>query len=200
MAGVAGSLGTAGGASTAGGAGGSGATGVVAEGCGLLCSHADECDEDSEAECLVRCGVLGSNEDCESEYTGFADCLETAQFSCSEDGLVSVVGCEGTAAAVVACLAGIEPDPELTGPCEDYCEAAVAAECENTEGQQSCVNGCTLFGATDFSCSSQWNEVLTCADGATFECNANGEAVPVGCGSQGLAFGACVVFGVGADP
>jgi hypothetical protein len=41
--------------------------------------------------------------------------------------------------------------------------------------------------------------VLTCADGAEFECNANGDAVPIGCGLQVLAFGACVIFGVDAE-
>ncbi|MBN1611109.1 MAG: hypothetical protein JW940_31040 [Polyangiaceae bacterium] len=183
----------------AGGVAGSGSGDAVAVGCGKLCSHADDCPNDTEAECLVRCGVLGSKDECNDEYAAFADCLETAEFGCNADGQVSVVGCEGTAAAAVGCIAGIEPDLELAGPCEDYCDGAVAAQCEKTESKASCVNGCTLFGAKDFPCSSQWNNVLTCSDGATFECNDNGNAVPSGCNVQVLAFGACVVFGVGAS-
>jgi hypothetical protein len=181
------------------GAGGSGGHAAVAVGCGQLCAHADKCPNDSEAQCLVRCGILGSNDECNTEYAAFADCLQTAEFDCNTDGQVSVVGCEGTAAAAVGCIAGIHPDPTLASPCEEYCDAAVAAQCEKTESKASCVNGCTLFGANDFPCSTQWNNVLTCADGATFECNDNGDAVPTGCDIEVLAFGACVVFGVGAS-
>jgi hypothetical protein len=166
---------------------------AVAVGCGLLCAHADDCPNDSEANCLVRCGALGSNEDCASEYTSYADCLQTAEFGCNTDGLVSVVGCEGPGAAAAACILGIEPNEELVEPCEEYCTQVVAAGCENTEGQASCVNGCTLFGATDFPCASDWKQVLTCSEGATFECDSNGNAVPVGCELDIVSFGLCVL-------
>ena len=163
-----------------------------------MCSHADDCPNDTEAKCLVRCGVLGSKEECDTEYAAFAECLETAEFGCNADGQVSVTGCEGTAAAAVGCIAGIEPDPALVTPCEDYCETAVQAQCEKTE-EVSCVNGCTLFGAQDFACSDQWKDVLACADGATFECDNNGDAIPSGCDTEVLAFSVCVLFGVGAS-
>jgi hypothetical protein len=185
--------------SAGGAAGAAGSGDAVAVGCGQLCSHADDCPDDTEAECLVRCGVLGSKEECDPEYAAFADCLETAEFGCNADGQVSVSGCEGTAAAAVGCIAGIDPDPTLVTPCEEYCEAAVQAQCEKTESQASCVNGCTLFGAQDFPCSNQWEAVLTCSDGKTFECNNNGDAIPSGCAVQVLAFGACVYLGVGAS-
>ena len=92
------------------------------------------------------------------------------------------------------CIVGIEPDPELVEPCEDYCDKAAAADCENAENLADCVSGCTLFGATDFPCSQSWNPVLTCSEGATFECDNNGKAVPTGCGVQLLLFGACVLL------
>jgi len=188
---------TNGGASATGGTNPSGGSistdDAVAEGCGLLCSHADDCPDDSEADCLVRCGILGSNEDCADEYTSYANCLATAEFDCNSDGLVSVTGCDGTGATAMACILGIEPNPDLVEPCEDYCTEVVAADCENTEGQTSCVSGCTLFGSTDFPCAEEWDQVLDCADGATFDCDANGNAVPLGCELDIVAFGLCVL-------
>lgn len=188
-----------GGDSAASGGGGTGqadgGTGGELTGCDLLCSHADDCASDSEAACMNRCEALASNPDeCQERYDAFSDCMQTAEFSCNDEDLVSVVGCEGPAAAALACTAGIDPDPGLVDPCEDYCTEAAAADCENSEGVSSCVSWCTIFGAGAFPCAEEWNTVLTCSEDATFECDANGNVAVRGCELQVLGFAACVLL------
>ena len=184
---------------SSGGSGGGeqadGGSGGELTGCALLCSQADACAADSEAACLSRCGALASNpSECQPRYEAFSECMQTAEFGCNDEGLVSVVGCEGTAAAALACTAGIEPDSDLVEPCEDYCTEANAADCENSEGVASCVSWCTIFGAGAFPCAEEWNTVLRCSEGAAFECDANGNVVPRGCELQVIGFAACVLL------
>jgi hypothetical protein len=71
------------------------------------------------------------------------------------------------------------PDPAVREGCLGWCEGAVQAACNDTT-VEDCVFWCRAV-ADSPDCNSQYGELFDCAEGATFTCNDDGDAVPQGC-------------------
>ncbi|MEN9580957.1 MAG: hypothetical protein RJA70_3966 [Pseudomonadota bacterium] len=88
--------------------------------------------------------------------------------------------------------AGVTPPAEFD--CQTICETAAAQKCKNESSLKECVKECSE-GLALFSqiCNKEFMAVMTCAQGAKWECDADGEAAPAGdaCAEEAEALNAC---------
>jgi len=188
--------------STTASMGGSGGTDPVpppelVEGCQAACDAevAAGCAAGpSTSSCADGCNLTTRVPACAERLGTFFDCVaEDDTTSCSNEDEVVFDACVIEQIDAYACVLQEAPDPDLAEPCENYCSAVVDAMCENDEGDLAgCVLWCQSLGTTYPSCRSPWQTLLECGETAEFECNANGEAEPLGCTVEALTFLVCI--------
>lgn len=185
--------------------GGSGGTNPVpppelVEGCAATCDAevaADCASGPTRTSCADGCNLLTRVPACAEQLGSFFDCVaEDDTTSCSNEDEVVFNACVSEQLAAYACVLQEAPDPDLEAPCESYCAGSVDAMCENDDGDLAgCVLWCQSIGTTFPSCQTRWQTLLECSETDGFECDANGEASPVGCGAEGVSFLACICDG-----
>ncbi len=102
------------------------------------------------------------------------------------------LGAGGGTAANGGAMSVTPPDPTVKEHCDEWCDGVVAADCSGGDTKDDCVIGCrAVSGAA--ACNAPYAELFTCAEGASFSCNNEGNAVPEGCEVEyGLA-GLCLL-------
>jgi len=144
--------------------------------------------------CADGCNLMTRVPACAERLGTFFDCVaDDDTTSCSGEDEVVFDACVIEQIDAYACVLQEAPDPELAEPCEYYCSAVVDAACENDEGDLAgCVLWCQSLGTTYPSCQSPWQTLLECGETAELECDANGEAGPLGCTVEALSFLVCI--------
>lgn len=97
----------------------------------------------------------------------------------------------GSAALAGAPSTPFTPDPAVRQGCPGWCEGVVAAACD-AETQEDCEFWCRAV-ANSPACNALYGELFECAEGATFSCNDDGDAVPQGCEVEYIQAGVCVL-------
>lgn len=191
--------GPSGGMSSGGTVSGGGAAAVPPElldRCAALCATNAEsgcANAPGQRECAQQCRVSLQKAECHDDFDLFFACAERVEVECDAEGDVTLPGCDNELALAGVCLLANVPAPELREPCEEYCANAAPAQCPNTETDLACVLGCQVSGSLYPSCSQPWSAFLSCAEGATFYCDDDGNALPEGCEAEYLLFAACIV-------
>ncbi|HWO13218.1 MAG TPA: hypothetical protein VNN80_27145 [Polyangiaceae bacterium] len=171
------------------------------EGCEHLCSveTGSGCSSAPSADdCAGSCVVITRVEACNDVVREFFECVnEDDSTSCSDDGDVQFDGCVSEQLEAYACILREAPDDDLEEPCETYCGAQAAAECEMSEDVSGCVLGCTAIPTILPTCEESWRTLLDCTEGSEFTCDNDGEPTVSGCGAEYLTFLACAYPEVG---
>jgi hypothetical protein len=82
-------------------------------------------------------------------------------------------------------------DPTVREGCPAWCDGVIEAGCDG-DTLEDCLFGCRAI-VNSPACNSNYAELFECAEGATFECNADGDAVPQGCEVEYARVGLCVL-------
>jgi hypothetical protein len=82
-------------------------------------------------------------------------------------------------------------DPMVREGCDGWCEGVTDAAC-NDDTLADCLLGCRAI-ANSPVCNAKYGELFDCAQGATFSCNDDGDAVPEGCEVEYLDTGLCLL-------
>lgn len=105
----------------------------------------------------------------------------------SGQGGTSAGGRGGTAGAAGGPLM---PDPTVREGCDEWCAGVTEAACDETT-LDDCMFGCRAIVGSP-ACNGRYGDLFECAEGATFSCNADGDAVPQGCEIEYAQVGLCV--------
>ncbi len=82
-------------------------------------------------------------------------------------------------------------DPAVREGCPAWCDGVIEAAC-SADTLEDCLFGCRAVVGSP-ACNSRYADLFECADGATFACNADGDAVPQGCELDYVQAGLCVL-------
>jgi hypothetical protein len=82
-------------------------------------------------------------------------------------------------------------DPGVRESCPAWCDGVIEAAC-GEDTLNDCLFWCRAV-ANSPACNARFAELFDCAEGATFECNADGDAVPQGCELDHVQAGLCVL-------
>jgi hypothetical protein len=200
IGGIIGSMGPDGGAGSTYADAGSTAmpsTPQVVGGCNQLCEKqvAAGCSAGGTLNsCIVGCQVILNNPNCASAAQTLFSCLANATASCDASGNVVFDRCQIEQLTADTCFLQNANDPTLADPCATYCASVTAAKCPNdTPG---CQGGCQILGNLVAGCDAAWKSYVTCANGSTLTCGADGKAGAQACASQALRFYSCVTGGL----
>lgn len=193
--------GTAAGGRAAGGNPGGGAGGAMVipdllYRCDELCSNiqAANCPgAETLPQCALSCRLLVQQPSCAGSANKLLDCTESKTISCDPNGQPTADGCEAAFLETAACLLTELDDPTLDGPCRDYCERAESAGCGTSS---DCRRGCKRGGWVP-TCTDRWKNYLTCSEGQTFVCSADGSPLAQSCAPQFVTFLGCALLAVG---
>lgn len=169
----------------------------VVDGCNQLCEKqvAAGCSGGGTLDsCIVGCRVILANPSCASAAQTLFACLPNATASCDASGNVVFDRCQVEQLTADTCFLQNANDTTLANPCATYCAAVTAAKCPNdTPG---CQGGCQVVGNLVAGCDAPWKDYVTCANGSTLTCGADGKAGAQACASEALRFYACVAGGL----
>ena len=84
------------------------------------------------------------------------------------------------------------PDPTVKEGCAGWCASLVAASCSKPTTLSDCVFGCRAT-SNSAPCNARYKQLFECAQGATFTCNKDGDAVPQGCEAQYTLTALCLL-------
>jgi hypothetical protein len=76
--------------------------------------------------------------------------------------------------------------------CTAWCASVVAANCSKKTTEPDCVFGCRAI-AGSATCNERYKQLFACAQGATFACSKEGDAVPQGCEAKYAQAALCVL-------
>ncbi|MFH1434868.1 MAG: hypothetical protein ABIJ56_04035 [Pseudomonadota bacterium] len=158
-----------------------------------VCEH--NCEAIMEADCSSGPETLeGCIEVCESAASG--QCAELwgdadycagpdPTFTCSDEGMPMVEGCEEDLDALNECV-------HFSNLCEINCEELIDADCSSgPDTIDECLVGC--YGTATGECFEWWWEVVECAgDTPTYYCTEGGMPRVEGCDDEHDALDACL--------
>jgi len=173
------------------------------EACTAMCEREAEamCPNDDPLEkCIGDCRIAIRFEDCSAEWDAVFACAEDAEVSCDSSGEATFAGCLTPYAAAIGCVFGDGLNTDFEARCSDFCASSTVPDCENSESEGECTEGCVVLASAFPVCNDVLTNYLGCGATAEFSCGDDGEPEAAECFSESVLFLSCVVSEYDIEP